>query len=234
MRTRKALLAIGACAVIGVGAAGCGDDNNDKTSSSAAKPSAPVQKFNKVTAEEHGNGGKVTGTPVTSWKPGEQVNGKDIEAFLIRDAKEKTGADVTAECPASITFSPGGEFHCKVVFPDGTTFDIQFTMLESGDLNIHIIQPPTPPAPSNATTDKLQGQSGKIPRPKSAGSLTAGETIDVSSVADIIEKEVKQGTGLDVNVECPATVDFANGATFYCKLFTSDGTAYDVKVMISA
>lgn len=235
MRIRTAMSAIGACAVIGVGAVGCGDDNNDK-SSGGTKTSSALKKFNQVSAKQHGIGGRITGAPVASFAPGETVDGKAVEQFLVDASKKQMGLDVKAQCPPSVAFTVGGEFFCKLTLPDGTTLDVKCTMQQDGKVYFEIVSNPTPPPPpSDPSTPQLKGVSGKLDRSRTAGGAPrAGGTADTSTVDDQIEKSVKQRQGLDVNVECPDSVEFADGATFYCKLYTSDGTAFDVEVVVAA
>lgn len=123
---------------------------------------------------------------------------------------------------------------CPPTVPSGTAYDVKCTLLPDGiQWEPVTTQPTPPPTPSTPTTPQLKKATGDAKAKRVSGgganSLQPGDVLDTSTLDDQMEAKVKQQTGLDVNVECPDTVDYSPGAVFYCKLYTSDGTAYDVK-----
>src|SRR3954454_6085158 len=237
MRTREPILAIGVCAVLALGGAGCGsDDNNDKSKESSSARgagllalSSSAQKITRVSANVGGLEGstKPKSGKTTGLQPGDQLNLAGLPPNIIQTVKQQTGVDVQVQCPSSVTYSPGSVFYCQLTTPDGTAYQVECTQQPGGGVQWKVVTTqPTPPPPPGPSQQKLKGNTGKA---KATGARKTGDALDISSLASNIETKVKQQTGLDVNVECPATVDYSPASVFYCKLYTSDGTAYDVK-----
>src|SRR4051812_40732582 len=113
MRTRTRIVVLGACAAVGIGAAGCGDDEKDNSSTSAggAKLSADSKKVFKASAT---TGGLEATSKSFNFKPGDTVDGPGLEQFITQNVKQKTGLDVKVTCPPSTTFTVGGVFYCKL------------------------------------------------------------------------------------------------------------------------
>lgn len=242
MTTLKSIFAIGACAVVGLGAAGCGggDDNGkgsgSKKGGSVVSLTPAAQKLNRVSADVHGLQGSAKGTvkggAANSFQPGDTLDISALPQAIVQTVKQKTGIDVQVTCPPTVSYSPGSVFYCKLTTPDGTAYDVECTQQEGGGIQWRLVTTqPVPPAPPGPTPPQLKNKSGKSkasPATGAATSLQPGDQLDLSNLDEAIETRVKQQTGLDVNVECPATADYSPGSTFYCKLYTSDGTAYDV------
>ncbi len=233
--TRKIVLTLLAGSLVALPACG-GDDNKSKSSSSSGtKLSADSKKVFKANAA--GNGLNAT-TKSFNFNPGDAIDGPGLENFIKQNTKQKTGLDVQVECPTKTKFTPGAVFYCRLTTPDGTGYNVRCTMKPDGNVEVEVENTQPTPPPQGPSSKTLGGTAGNISgfgpstRILRQGKVAQAGTLDTSTLGDQIAQTIKQEKGLDVKVECPAQVDNVVGATFYCKLYTSDGTAYDVECTI--
>src|SRR2546423_9901618 len=136
MRTRTRMVVVGACAVLGIGAAGCGGSDNKEKSETASAKSGPTLKLSSaatkltsVSADVHGitgtSKGKLKSGGANSLQPGETLDISGLPQNIIDTVKQKAGLDVKVQCPPSVVYSPGAVFYCKLYTADGTGYDVK-------------------------------------------------------------------------------------------------------------
>jgi hypothetical protein len=92
---------------------------------------------------------------------------------------------------------------------------------------------------SSSTGAKLSADTKKVFKASASGNglgatsksfnFQPGESVDGPGLENFIKQTVKQKTGLDVQVTCPASTQFTPGGVFYCRMTLPSGTAYDVR-----